>query len=69
MTNNISEMILNTVPAASDKTKTNQYQSKDNGKSFNDILDKFNKNTSNIDAGRHEFENSCCDAETRLQPK
>lgn len=54
MTNAISELIANNVQTGKEQTKTNQYQSKDNGPSFTDILSKCNDITSTQERAKSE---------------
>lgn len=58
MTNGISELIGNTVQTNNEKAKTTQYQTRDNGTSFNDILNKFNDRSSNLAQTKSEKTNN-----------
>lgn len=49
MTNSISDFISNNVQSNKEQTKSNQYQTKDNGKSFYDIFNNLNQASSKIE--------------------
>lgn len=52
MTNSITDLIPNSVNTGKDQTKTNQYQTKDNGKAFSDILNHFNNASAKVEQNK-----------------